>query len=245
MGALEIRQFLTRLVAVKNVSASTQNQAPSTILFLYRHMLHIPLDDSSPVECRPEKPKTVPVVLSKDEAKAVISNLSGVYKIVAQIMYGGGLRVIETLRLRVKDIDFANHQIIVRDGKGENDRYTILPDSIIEPLQTHLQRVKMIHEKDLKKGFGSVYMPVALERKCPNASKDWIWQYLFPASSLFVETESKITRRHHCSQSIGLNMSDIFYNIETQKLLVPNATQFEATIRAPRIIVSIPHPQHQ
>jgi integron integrase len=201
MGIPEIRQFITHLVVEKKVSASTQNQALSAILFLYRHVLHIQLDESSLAEFRPQKTKTVPVVLSKEEAKAVISNLTGVYKIVTQIMYGGGLRVMETLRLRVKDIDFANHQIIVRDGKGENDRYTILPDSIIQPLQLHPQRVKVIHGKDFGKGFGSVYMPFALERKYPNASKEWMWQYVFPASSLFVETETKITRRHHLHET--------------------------------------------
>lgn len=133
----------------------------SAILFLYRHVLHISLDESNLAEFRPQKTKTVPVVLSKEEAKAVISNLSGVYKIIAQIMYGGGLRVMETLRLRVKDIDFANHQIIVRDGKGENDRYTILPDSVVQPLQLHLQRVKAIHEKDLEKGKDHAPPPFA------------------------------------------------------------------------------------
>ncbi len=201
MGAPEIRQYITHLVTEKKVSASTQNQALSAILFLYRHVLHIPLDESNLAEFRPQRTKTVPVVLSKEEAKAVISNLTGVYKIVAQIMYGGGLRVMETLRLRVKDIDFANHQIIVRDGKGENDRYTILPDSVVQPLQLHLQRVRTIHEKDLEKGFGAVYLPFALARKYPNASKEWMWQYVFPASSLFVERETKITRRHHLHET--------------------------------------------
>lgn len=201
MGVPEIRQFITHLVTEKKVSASTQNQALSSILFLYRHVLHIPLDESGLVECRPEKQKTVPVVLSKEEAKAVIAHLNGAYKLVAQIMYGGGLRVMETLRLRIKDIDFANHQIVVHDGKGENDRYTILPDSVIQPLQLHLQRVKAIHEKDLAQGCGSVYLPFALARKYPNASKEWIWQYAFPASSLFIETESEITRRHHLHET--------------------------------------------
>jgi len=149
MGVPEIRQFITHLVTEKKVSGSTQNQALSSILFLYRHVLHILLDESSFAELRPQRGKTVPVVLSKEEAKAVISNLTGVYKLVTQIMYGSGLRVMETLRLRVKDIDFANHQIIVRDGKGENDRFTILPDSLIQPLQVHLHQVKLIHEKDL------------------------------------------------------------------------------------------------
>jgi integron integrase len=201
MGVPEIRQYITHLVTEKKISGSTQNQAMSAILFLYRHVLHIQLDESAFTELRPQRGKTVPVVLSKEEAKAVISNLSGVYKLIAQVMYGGGLRIMEALRLRVKDIDFANHQIIVRDGKGDNDRFTILPDSLIQPMQTHLQQVKALHERDLKKGFGSVHMPFALARKYPGASKEWIWQYVFPASSLFVETDTQITRRHHLHES--------------------------------------------
>jgi integron integrase len=201
MGMAEIRQFITHLVSEKKVSASTQNQALSAVLFLYRHVLQIPLDETRLTEIRPQRAKTVPVVLSKDEMKSVIANMSGVYKIVAQVMYGGGLRIAECMRLRVKDIDFANRQIVVRDGKGEDDRFTILADTVIQPLQEHLRQVKLIHEKDLQKGSGSVYMPFALERKYPNASKEWIWQYVFPASSLFKELETGIMRRHHLHET--------------------------------------------
>lgn len=201
MGISEIREFISHLASMKTVSASTQNQALSSILFLYRHVLHISLDESSLNEFRPQKTKSVPVVLSKEEIKAIIENLTGTYKIIAQIMYGGGLRVMETMRLRVKDIDFDHKQIIVRDGKGENDRSTILPESVVESLKNHLQQVKIIHEKDLSKGFGSVYMPFALERKYPNASKEWIWQYVFPATTLFKESETGITRRHHLHET--------------------------------------------
>jgi integron integrase len=201
MGLPEIRQFMTHLVSDKKVSVSTQNQALSAILFLYRHVLRIQLDESGLTELRPGKTQSVPVVLSKEEVKAVLANLSGVYQLVAQIMYGGGLRVMETLRLRVKDIDFANHQVIVRDGKGDKDRFTILPDSVVASLHTHLQQVKRIHEKDLAQGFGSVDMPFALERKYPGASTDWIWQYVFPAPSLFKEAATGITRRHHLHET--------------------------------------------
>ncbi len=182
MGAPEINQFLTHLVTVKKVSASTQNQALSALLFLYRHVLHIGVDEASLNEFRPQRGKNVPTVLSKDEVKRVFENMTGVNKLIAQVMYGGGLRVMECMRLRVKDIDFDNRQIIVRDGKGENDRVTMLPDAVIQPLQLHLRYVKSLHEKDLADGFGSVYLPYALERKYKNADKDWIWQYLFPAS---------------------------------------------------------------
>ncbi len=202
MGTLEIRQFVTHLVAEKKVSSSTQNQALSAILFLYRHVLHIQLDESELNEIRPQKAKSLPVVLSKEEARAVILKMSGVPQLVTQIMYGGGLRIMEVMRLRVKDIDFANRQIIVRDGKGENDRFTILPDSLIEPLKIHLQQVRHTHEIDLSKGFGSVYLPFALERKYPNANMEWIWQYVFPATSLFRDSKSDITRRHHLHETV-------------------------------------------
>jgi site-specific recombinase XerD len=170
MGAPEINQFLTHLVSVKKVSASTQGQALSAILFLYRHVLHIGLDEASLNEFRPQRGKNVPTVLSKDEVKRVFDNLTGIHKLIAQVMYGGGLRVMECMRLRVKDIDFDNHQIIVRDDKGEDDRVTILADTVIEPLQLHLRYVKSVHEKDLADGFGSVYLLYALERKYKNAN---------------------------------------------------------------------------
>jgi integron integrase len=201
MGIAEINQFLAHLVTDKKISASTQNQALSAILFLYRHVLHVELDEASLAEFRPQQSKTIPTVLSKEEAKLVIGKLTGVYKILAQLMYGGGLRVMETLRLRVKDIDFANHQVIVRDGKGDNDRVTILPDGVVQVLQLHLRQTKIIHEKDLAEGFGSVYLPFALERKSPNASREWIWQYVFPASTLFMEAATGIKRRHHLHET--------------------------------------------
>jgi site-specific recombinase XerD len=147
MSVPEINQFLAYLATKKEVSASTQNQALSAILFLYRHVLHVELDETSLAELRPRRSKTVPTVLSKDEARRVIDRLTGVHKLIAQIMYGGGLHVMETMRLRVKDIDFDNQQIIVRDGKGENDRLTILPDSMVRPLQLHL----------IKNGYGSTF----------------------------------------------------------------------------------------
>lgn len=201
MGVDEIGQFLTHLATNKKVSASTQNQAFSAILFLYRHVLHIELDELALAEFRPQRAKTIPTVLSKEEVKRVIRNLTGVYKIIAQIMYGGGLRVMETMRLRVKDIDFDNHQVIVRDGKGENDRFTILPDSLIQPLQLHLQHVNILHQKDLADGFGSVYLPYALDRKYSNANKEWIWQYLFPARELSKDKRTGVTRRHHLHET--------------------------------------------
>lgn len=201
MGVPEINQYLSYLVSEKSISASTQNQALSAVLFLYRYVLQMELDETKLNQSRPKKSKTAPTVLSKDEAKRVISKLTGVYQIIAQIMYGGGLRVMETLRLRVKDIDFANHQIIVRDGKGENDRVTILPDAVIDYLRLHLRHVKLTHEKDISEGFGAVHLPYALERKYPKANREWAWQYVFPSSGLSKETRTGITRRHHLHET--------------------------------------------
>jgi len=201
MGTPEIKQFITHLTSIKNVSASTQNQALSAVLFLYRHVLKINLDETDLNLLRPQKGKTVPVVLSKEETKLIISKMTGVYQIIAQIMYGSGLRIMEAMRLRVKDIDFDNKQIIVRDGKGGNDRPTMLPESIIKPLLLHLNQVKIIHEKDLADGYGAIYLPFALERKYPNANKEWIWQYAFPASTRSKDIQTGIIRRHHLHET--------------------------------------------
>jgi integron integrase len=201
MGVQEINQFLSHLVSDRKVSASTQNQALSAILFLYRHVLFQKLDESILSGFRPHRTITIPTVLSPDEIACVLNNLLGVYKIIGQIMYGSGLHVMETMRLRVKDLDFANHQILVRDGKGGNDRFTILPDIVVKPLQSHLGHVRTIHDKDLAHGFGAVYLPFALERKYPNANREWAWQYIFPATSRYIETDTGITRRHHLHET--------------------------------------------
>lgn len=202
MGISEINQFITHLVVDRKASASTQNQAVSAILFLYRYILNIQLQGDILDFVRPKKGKRVPNVLSKSEAKAVISNLTGPCKLMTQIMYGGGLRIMECLRLRVKDIDFENHRIIVYDGKGGDDRVTMLPDSIIQPLKEQIQYVKAVHQQDLADGFGAVSMPFALEKKFPNANKELTWQYLFPASSLYTDPETGRTIRHHIHETV-------------------------------------------
>ncbi len=202
MGVPEIGQFLTYLASSQEVSTSTQNQAFSAILFLYRYVLHIELNELALAQFRPQRAKTVPTVLSRDEVRRLFANLTGISKLIAQVMYGGGLRLMETMRLRVKDIDFDNHQVIVRDGKGENDRFTILPDSLIQPLRLQLNHVKVLHQKDLADGFGSVYLPPALDRKYRNAHKEWIWQYLFPAPDLSRDKRTGITRRHHLHETL-------------------------------------------
>ena len=201
MGVLEIQAFLSHLAIERNISASTQNQALSAILFLYRYVLHKPVEFPTDI-IRAEKSKTLPTVLTHQEAMAVIDKMTGVSQLMAKILYGSGLRLMECLRLRVKDIDFGNHQILVRDGKGEDDRITILPDSLIPLLQTHLKTVQVIHQKDRKDGFGEVYLPYALARKFPNAAKELIWQYVFPALSRSIDPVSKRTMRHHADPSV-------------------------------------------
>jgi integron integrase len=196
MGVSEIEAFLTHLAVEQHVAASTQNQALSALLFLYREVLHEDLD--RPVDSmRAKKPKRVPTVLTKEEARKVIGFLSGTHQVMVKLLYGSGLRVMECVRLRLKDMDFAQRRIIVRDGKGQQDRVTMLPEVLIPPLKEHLQHIKVLHEDDLNKGYGSVYLPFALERKYPNANREWIWQYVFPASKLSVDPRTGAVRRHH------------------------------------------------
>jgi integron integrase len=199
MGAPEVQAFLTHLAVEGNVAASTQNQALSALLFLYKEVLH---QDLGPIDAmRAKKPKRLPSVLAKEEVHRVLGHLSGTHLLIAKLLYGSGLRLMECLRLRVKDLDFAQHQILVRDGKGEKDRVTMLPESVVVPLQDHLRIVKRTHEEDLAKGHGAVYLPYALERKYPNANKEWLWQYVFPANRLSVDPRSGIVRRHHIHES--------------------------------------------
>jgi integron integrase len=199
MGASEVQAFLTHLAVKENVAASTQNQALSALLFLYRQVLN---QDLGPIDAlRAKKPKRLPTVLTRDEVHRVFAHLSGVNLLMARLLYGSGLRLMECLRLRVKDLDFDYRTITVRDGKGEQDRVTILPESLIVPLRDHLRIVKRTHEEDLAKGYGAVYLPYALERKYPNAHREWIWQYVFPAGRLSVDPRSGVVRRHHLHES--------------------------------------------
>jgi integron integrase len=200
MGAAEIEAFLAHLAAYDHVAPSTQNQALAALLFLYRDVLNKELDRLVNVPWA-DKPKTLPTVLTPGEAKQVIACLTGVYQIIGKLLYGSGLRLMECLRLRVQDVDFAQHVIIVRDGKGDKDRITVLPQSIILPLQEQLQRAREWHKRDLEQGFGSVYLPHALERKYLNANRDWLWQYVFPADRLSTDPRSGMQRRHHLHEN--------------------------------------------
>jgi len=199
MASPEVEHFLTHLAVDRNVAASTQNQALSALLFLYREVLH--KDLGSIQALRAKRPQRIPTVLSKQEALAVLACLSDVYQRMAQLLYGSGLRLLECARLRVKDLDFEYRQVIVRDGKGQKDRVTILPEAAIPELRRHLRHVKLRHEDDLAEGYGEVYLPYALERKYPNAGRDWIWQFVFPAPKRSLDPRSKKLRRHHLDPS--------------------------------------------
>jgi integron integrase len=199
MGVPEVEAFLTHLALERRVAASTQNQALCALLFLYREVLQQPLDSVDAVRAR--KPKRLPTVLTKGEALRVLQAMTGTNQLMAKLLYGSGLRVLECLRLRVKDIDFERRCIIVRDGKGEKDRVTILPESVIPHLKEHLARVKQLHEQDLKQGLGAVYLPYALEVKYPNACHELRWQYVFPSKTLSIDPRSGLKRRHHLNES--------------------------------------------
>ncbi|HJR80329.1 MAG TPA: integron integrase [Anaerolineales bacterium] len=205
MGAAEIRAFLAHLATDRNVAASTQNQALSAILFLYREVLHKDIETILLSDAK--RPERLPTVLNREEIVRVLAQLSGTHKLMAQLLYGSGLRLMECVRLRVKDIDFEYKTITVRDGKGEKDRITPMPDSLIQPLQRQLERVRLLHEEDLAAGFGSVYLPNALDRKYPNAAAELAWQYVFPAPKCSMDPRSPgVMRRHHLEPS-GLQRS--------------------------------------
>jgi integron integrase len=196
MGESEVQAYLTHLAVQGNVAASTQNQALSALLFLYRHVLQQPLPESIDA-VRARQSKHLPTVLSTEEIQRLLQYLEGTHQLLAKLLYGAGLRVKEGLRLRVKDLDFAQYQIIVRDAKGNQDRMTMLPNRLVEQLHAHLVQVKQTHQNDLSLGYGAVYLPFALERKSPHANRDWLWQYVFPAASRSVDPRSGETRRHH------------------------------------------------
>ena len=197
-GEAKIELFLSDLAVNGHVAASTQNQAFNALLFLYRLVLHQDLQNIQAV--RADRPVRVPVVLTAEEAKQVIASMGGVPQLVVKLLYGSGLRLMEALRLRVKDLDFEMKQLTVRDGKGSKDRYTVLAESVIPALREHLVAVQLVHAQDLRQGGGSVFMPGALDRKYPNAAREWRWQYVFPASHLSTDPRSGKVRRHHIDE---------------------------------------------
>ena len=199
MGAAEIEAFLTHLAVKGRVSASTQNLAKSALLFLYREVLEQKLPWLDKVT-QAKTPTRLPVVLTIAEVQAVLKGLAGTNWLIASLLYGAGLRLMEAVRLRVKDVEFSRHEIIVREGKGAKDRVTMLPESVIEPLQLHLAKVKSLHKKDVATGGGDVYLPFALDKKYPNAGREWGWQYVFPSAKLSVDPRSGALRRHHVDE---------------------------------------------
>jgi len=201
MAELEIGQFLSSLAMDAHVAASTQNQALNALLFLYHEVLEQKVGFIQGV-VRAKRPSRLPVVLTKQEVQKVLNSINGTPWLMAMLLYGAGLRLMECCRLRVKDVDFSSNQIVVRAGKGNKDRYTMLPAAVKEPLLQHLQAVKRQHEGDLNQGFGRVALPYALERKYPNAGKEWGWQWLFPATSHYTNTVTGERRRHHLHESV-------------------------------------------
>lgn len=200
MSAGEVTAFLTHLAVDGKVSASTQNQALNAVLFLYRDVLKITLPWLDGVQ-RVKKPMRLPVVLTRDEVKALLSGLDGTRWLIVSLIYGSGLRLTEALRLRVKDLDFHYQQLIIRDAKGQKDRVTTLPQSLVETLRNHLLRVQRLHRQDLDEGFGMVYLPDALARKYPKADREWAWQFVFPSANRSRDPRSRIVRRHHVHES--------------------------------------------
>jgi integron integrase len=203
MAEGEVTQFLTHLARDGHVAASTQNQALSALLFLYKQVLKQEIGSLEGVE-RAKRPARVPVVLTREESNRIFIQLHGTYRLMAGLLYGSGLRLMECVRLRVKDIDFGYLRITVRDGKGGKDRITMLPVNLAKPLERHLQKVKAQHEEDLEAGFGSVFLPGAIARKYPGAAKEWAWQYVFPSSRLSFDPRSPVAmkQRHHVNETV-------------------------------------------
>ncbi|HWO99322.1 MAG TPA: integron integrase [Methylococcus sp.] len=196
MGAAEVTAFLTHLAVERNVSASTQNQAKAALLFLYREVLGVELPWLDEIILA-KAPRRLPVVLTRGEVRRLFEAMSGTTGLVASLLYGTGMRLLEGLRLRVKDLEFERREIIVRAGKGNKDRVTVLPENLILPLKAHLQKVKALHERDLAEGFGEVYLPDALATKYANAAKAWGWQWVFPSPVRSTDPRTGVVRRHH------------------------------------------------
>ena len=222
MGAAEVEQFSTHLAVKSKVAASTQNQAKSALLFLYREVLEIELPWLDNV-AQAKDGKRLPVVLTAQESMRLLDGMEGTSGLIARLLYGTGMRVMEGVRLRVKDVEFIRRELIVREGKGNKDRVTMLPQSLIEPLQQHLKRVKALHEKDLTAGFGDVYLPFALSRKYPTAGCEWHWQYVFPAAKRSIDPRSGVERRHHVTdQAVQRAVRQAAHDANINKPVTPH-----------------------
>jgi integron integrase len=200
MDGDEVNAFLTHLAVTENAAASTQNQALCAILFLYREVLQKELNLNLDT-VRAKRTQNLPTVLTVEETLEILKNLTGVYQIVAKLLYGSGLRLNEALKLRVEDLDFAQQQIIVRDSKGMESRVTMLSKNVIDQLKEHLQQVRRIHQQDLERGYGETPLPSALQKEYPNAIKEWIWQYIFPSGRIAKDPRSELICRYHLHES--------------------------------------------
>jgi len=196
MGAEEVQAFLSNLAVERNVAAATQNQAKAALLFLYEQVLEIDLPWLNEI-VQAKASQRLPVVLTPQEVRGLLDRVEGISSLITRLLYGTGMRLMEGLRLRVKDVDFTRREIVIREGKGAKDRVTMLPESLVEPLRTHLLKVRALHERDLAEGFGSVFLPDALESKSPRVAKAWGWQWVFPSAQRSVDPRSGKTRRHH------------------------------------------------
>jgi integron integrase len=222
MGAAEVEAFLSDLAVRRNVAASTQNQALAALLFLYKQVLKLDLPWLGEV-VRAKKPVRLPVVLTVSEVQQVLAQLQGELWLAGSLLYGSGMRLMEVLRLRVKDVDFARHEILVRDGKGMKDRVTLLPQRLFTPLKQHLQTVRAVHQQELAAGRGDVYLPFALAKKYPKAPTDWAWQYVFPAAGLSVDPRSGAVRRHHLDEKrLQRAFKAAIHATEIHKLATPH-----------------------
>jgi integron integrase len=201
LGAQEVSAFISHLAVGRDVAASTQTQALSALLFLYREVLACPIEWVDDIE-RAKRPVRLPVVFTREEVRAVLGHLRGEAWLMASLLYGSGLRLMECVRLRVKDVDLARLQITVREGKGNKDRVTMLPPSLTEHLRRQLERAQALHETDTREGFGRVYLPHALARKYPNAGREWCWQYVFPASKRSTDPRTGHEQRHHVAETV-------------------------------------------
>jgi integron integrase len=201
MGADEIRSFLSNLAVNERVSASTQNQALCALVFLYGRVLGLDLESLEGVEWA-KAPRRLPVVLTRGEVKSLLEKMNGVPQLVCRILYGAGLRLVEGLSLRVKDLDFERNELTIRDGKGAKDRVSVLPASCQKDLLEHLARVRRLHERDLEHGLGRAPLPFALAEKYRNADREWAWQYVFPASSLYTDVTTGVRHRHHLHETV-------------------------------------------
>lgn len=222
MGPKDVEAFLTHLAVAGNVAPSTQNQAKSALLFLYGEVLGVQLPWLDDVVTA-KQPRKLPVVLTREEVRLLLDAMSGTPGLVAQLLYGSGMRILEALRLRVKDLGLARGEVLVRDGKGAKDRVTVLPRSLVPALEAQLAYARGLHQRDLQAGHGRVYLPHALDRKYPGAPREWAWQYVFPADSLSVDPRSDVLRRHHTDpQLVQRAMRDALRSVGIAKLATPH-----------------------